>query len=240
MRTRLIEMLRRRFRRLPPSLQRVIRRIRARWAGVAGRRRLQRQLRSGAPLKVVIGSSGIGQPGWVATDIEFLNLLRPTDWARYFARDSIAAIIAEHVWEHLTFADGLAGARLCHGYLKPGGYLRIAVPDGLHPDPGYRERVRVGGSGMGADDHKVLYDHLSLSALLCEAGFEVTLLEYFDQGGTFHVRAWDPSDGMVRRSQRFDARNSGGQVNYTSLIVDARKPTSIASAPQPSPPGKLP
>jgi len=97
------------------------------------------------------------------------------------------------------------------------------VPDALHPDPQYREQTRPGGSGPGATDHKVHYTHESLSALLHSAGFKVELLEYFDAAGNFHATEWAPADGMIHRSRRFDERNRGGTLRYTSLIVDAHK-----------------
>ena len=62
--------------------------------------------------------------------------------------------MAEHVWEHLSEADARAANRLCFRYLKPGGVLRLAVPDGLHPDPGYIDEVRPGGTGAGVDDQE--------------------------------------------------------------------------------------
>jgi len=166
----------------------------------------------------------VSQAGWIASDIEYLNLLRREHWAGSFAKSSIDAILAEHVWEHLSPEDGLVAAMVCHEYLKPGGYLRVAVPDGFHPDAAYRDWVQVGGSGPGADDHKVLYDHKTFSALFARAGFDVTLLEYFDSGGIFHGSAWNDEDGMIHRSQRFDPRNRGDKLQYTSLIIDATKP----------------
>ena len=134
------------------------------------------------------------------------------------------AILAEHVWEHLTQKEGLIAAKMCFQYLQPGGRLRIAVPDGCNPDSNYRKWVQPGGTGPGADDHKILYTYDSLQQLLVEAGFHTELLEYFDSSGQFHFVEWDPSDGMIRRSRRFDARNQGGKLGYTSLIVDAWKP----------------
>ena len=171
----------------------------------------------------MVGSGGIGPAGWIATDVEYLDLLRPDEWAAYFAPASIAAILAEHVWEHLSLEDGLIAAQTCQAYLRPGGYLRLAVPDGFHPNPEYIGQVKVGGSGAGADDHKVLYTVDTMSALLARAGFVVEPLEYFDAAGRFHAVPWNPDDGLIRRSARFDRRNQGGELRYTSLIVDARK-----------------
>lgn len=175
-------------------------------------------------MRIVIGASGVFDAGWIPTDIDIFNILDEGDWQRYFAPNSIDALLAEHVWEHLTPQDGCTGARLCYRYLKPGGVLRIAVPDGLHPDPNYIEWVRVGGNGPGAEDHKVLYDYCSLKRLFEEAGFEVRLLEYFDETRNFQAEPWDPHDGMIHRSKQFDERNQDGALHYTSLILDARKP----------------
>jgi predicted SAM-dependent methyltransferase len=102
--------------------------------------------------------------------------------------------------------------------------LRIAVPDGFHPDPDYIEYVRPGGTGAGADDHKVLYNYKLLSEQLRRAGFEVTLLEYWDENGDFHFRPWSSRDGYISRSRDHDERNQNGTLAYTSLIVDAIKP----------------
>lgn len=175
-------------------------------------------------LKIVVGSSDIYQDGWIPTEIDFLNMLIDSDWQKFFTPDSISAIIAEHVWEHLTPGQGFTAAANCFKYLKPGGHLRIAVPDGFNPKKEYIDYVKPGGSGAGADDHKILYTYQSMSEMLQRAGFTVRLLEYFDENGKFHHNPWDAKDGMVWRSQDHDKRNMNGELNYTSLIVDAIKP----------------
>lgn len=175
-------------------------------------------------LRIVLGAGRHGQPGWIATDISTLNLLHEPDWRGRIAEGGVAAFLAEHVWEHLEPAEGLEAARRCFRYLRPGGHLRIAVPDGLHPAASYIEAVRPGGTGVGADDHRVLYTYRTLGAMLEQAGFAVRPLEYFDEAGQFHEESWSPSDGLVRRSRRFDPRNAGGQLVYTSLIMDGLRP----------------
>jgi predicted SAM-dependent methyltransferase len=171
-----------------------------------------------------VGASGHAPPGWIATDVSSLNLLDEADWRGRFREGALDAILAEHVWEHLTPAQGLAAAARCARYLRPGARLRVAVPDGLHPDPAYIEAVRPGGSGCGAADHKALYTCRTLTALLAAAGLEPRPLEFFDEAGAFHAAPWRWEDGPVRRSARFDPRNAGGRLAYTSLIVDALRP----------------
>jgi predicted SAM-dependent methyltransferase len=185
---------------------------------------LKKRIRGASPLRIVVGAGGLFDPGWIATDVDVLDILDVAQWRRLFAENSIDAILAEHVWEHLTAEQGLLAAENCFRFLRPGGYLRAAVPDGNHPDPAYREWVRPGGSGAGADDHKLLYNHESFGRLFAKAGFQVEPIEYFDADGEFHAVDWDPALGKIERSQRFDERNRDGQLAYTSVIVDARKP----------------
>jgi predicted SAM-dependent methyltransferase len=182
------------------------------------RNSLQRSLR-----KIVLGASATFGPGWIPAEIEALNILQETDWERFFAPNSIDAMLAENVWEHLTADEAFLGAELCFRYLKPGGYLRIAVPDGNHPDPEYIAWVSPGGSGVGADDHTILYMHTSARALFERAGFAIRLHEYFDDAGRFHFTEWAPEYGMIHRSKCYDKRNRGGKLGYTSIVLDAVK-----------------
>jgi predicted SAM-dependent methyltransferase len=173
--------------------------------------------------KIVIGSAGTSFPGWVSTDYPLINLLDEKTWAAFIQPGSLDAIMAEHVWEHLTSQDAITAAKTCFKFLKPGGYLRVAVPDGFHPDKDYIDQVKPGGTGAGADDHKVLYTHDSFSQVFARAGFNIDLYEFFDAKGNFTFREWDPAGGMISRSKRFDKRNMA-KLAYTSIIMDAKKP----------------
>ena len=184
---------------------------------------LARRVRESDPCRIIVGAGSSRYDGWIATEINVLNLLRPNDWARFFGERKIDAILAEHVWEHLTPEESEIAARTCYRYLKPGGYLRVAVPDANNPTPEYIEYVRPGGSGPDAEDHKCLYNYRTLKELFEAVGFQVCLLEFFDEDGILHFKDWDPEDGMIRRSKRFDRRNSDGVLCYTSIILDAYK-----------------
>jgi predicted SAM-dependent methyltransferase len=186
---------------------------------------LRRQLQA-TPRRIVIGASGTFQDGWVQTDAHELNLLDPDTWSRYLEPDSVDALLAEHVWEHLTVAEGRIGAQVCYAHLKPGGYIRVAVPDGLHPDPEYREYIGVNGvAGGGMGGHKVVYTYRLLQEVFEGVGFITKLLEYHDEAGQLHLREWSPADGMIRRSSKYD---SGGAV---SIILDAMKQHESSAAP---------
>jgi predicted SAM-dependent methyltransferase len=186
----------------------------------------RRRLARSTSIRLTIGASSRYDVGWIPTEKEYLNLARPGEWRRFLAPDSVDAMLAEHVWEHLSEDDALTAARTCFSYLRPGGYLRIAVPDGLHPDPEYQAQSKVDGRGPGGgpNDHKVLYTYRTARQLFELAGFRVALYEYFDDNGRFHCHLWDERAGKIRRSKRFDHRNRDGCLGYTSIVLDAVKP----------------
>jgi predicted SAM-dependent methyltransferase len=175
--------------------------------------------------KFNVGSGGINpDKNWYATDIRTLNITKSSDWKKLLLFLKVDNIMAEHVWEHLTDSDTALANKNCYRYLKRGGVLRLAVPDGFHPEKSYIEHVRPGGTGPGADDHKILYTYKTMKARLEAAGFKVNLLEYWDENGKFHYVEWSDEAGRISRSRRYDVRNQEGKLNYTSLIVDAIKP----------------
>lgn len=184
---------------------------------------MQKLVSTRTPLRVMVGSASLYEPGWLSTDVHTLNLLNIDDWEKYFSNSPIDAILGEHVWEHLTKDDGVRAAKICYKYLKRGGYLRVAVPDGFHPSDEYINWVKPGGTGSGAEDHKIIYNYTSLREVFEKAGFRVNLLEYFDEKGQFNFTHWNENEGKIYRSKRFDERNKDGKLNYTSIILDAIK-----------------
>jgi predicted SAM-dependent methyltransferase len=193
-------------------------------------RRIEHQLRAARERlrfrlaqKIILGSAGLPYPGWLLTEKDSLDITNRDSFAQYWKPNSRSIFLAEHVWEHLTEDEVERANANCFEFLRWGGRLRIAVPDGLHPDPEYIEYVRPGGTGAGADDHKVLYNYQLMREQLRKAGFEVSLLEYWDEHRNFHFQEWLSSDGYIDRSKDHDERNQGGTLAYTSLIVDAIK-----------------
>lgn len=204
-------------------LKKIVRPYRIEYYRKQRKRKFEQALRNATELNVVVGSSGIYQDNWLPSEWYFLDLLVDKDWQKYFKENTIRAILAEHVWEHLTLEQGKIAASICYKYLQKTGSLRIAVPDGYHPNKEYIEFVKVGGIGRGADDHKVLYNYKTLSKLLAEVGFTVTLLEYYDEDGNFHANDWNMSRGFVYRSRKADYKDVDGIPDYSSLIIDAQK-----------------
>jgi predicted SAM-dependent methyltransferase len=189
--------------------------------------RALKRLSSQSVRRIIVGSAGTRCSGWEPADKESLNLVRENDWSCYFKPNSIDAVLAEHVWEHLTPKEATIAASIIFRYLKPGtGYIRVAVPDGLHPDRNYIESVKPDGKGVSADNHKVLFTYHSIMEIFTRVGFDVSLLEYFDELGEFHGTYWNPEDGHIQRSKLYDFRNFSGKLAYTSIILDAIKPAS--------------
>jgi predicted SAM-dependent methyltransferase len=180
-----------------------------------------------APLRAIIGAGEQRWPGWLPTQRDELDLLDEASWAAFFGERRADALLCEHVWEHLTEAEGRAAAARCFRYLRPGGYLRVAVPDANFRDPDYQRTVQIGGPGPRdhpAAGHRVVYDHRRFAAIFTGARFVVDPLEWCDKAGRFTFRYWDPADGPIYRSLRADHRNRDGKLGFVSLILDAHKP----------------
>lgn len=183
-------------------------------------------------LKVIIGAGSTNFDGWISTQESELNLLVEDHWMKNFELESVDAFMAEHVWEHLTYDEGIIAAKICYKFLKPGGYIRCAVPDRNFNNEWYQNMIQVGGPGPldhPAATHKIVYDYHTLKRVFKEAGFEVTLLEYCDEAGDFHYTYWNEIDGKIGRSFRFDTRNSQEKLGMVSLIIDAKKPLLLTA-----------
>lgn len=178
------------------------------------------------PIKIIVGASSQSYPGWIQTQEENLNLLIRKDWEQSFNERRIDVILAEHVWEHLTYEEGVEAARICYDFMKPHGYIRCALPDGFFRNEWYQNIVKIGGPGPKdhpAASHKIVHNYRTLSRMFEEAGFKVKPLEFCDENGQFHYNEWDPEGGFIYRSYRFDHRNKNNELGFVSLIIDAIK-----------------
>ncbi len=74
-------------------------------------------------------------------------------------RKKINKILAEHVLEHLTNKELELMVKHLYKYSADDINIRIAIPDGYHKDENYIRSVKPGGTGIGADDHKHLFNY---------------------------------------------------------------------------------
>jgi predicted SAM-dependent methyltransferase len=190
---------------------------------ISGNHKIKQGLKNNKTVKIVIGASDVYEKGWIPTDVYNLNLLRKEDWSRYFDNYPIDLALAEHVWEHLTKEEAEIAAKNVYSFLKVGGNLRVAVPDGYHQSSEYVDKVRVGGTGPGSYDHKVLYNYKTFKKVFEKAGFKTELLEYFDENKKFHQSEYSDNFGIINRSMNNDLRNHKKPLSYTSIILDATK-----------------
>lgn len=191
-------------------LQRRRKQAALRWAGYRAR-----------PLRLIVGAGGTEYEGWLSTDKYLLDATKQEDWARIFRPGTLDNILSEHVLEHLDLDQCRRLLSLSYHFLKPGGRIRVAVPDGNRGDEPYREETMP-----PYDGHKLMLTVDSLNDLLRAAGFETRALEWFDENDTFHAVEWDESQGPVMRCRRNDRqeRYRRGDLLYTSIIMDGVKP----------------
>jgi predicted SAM-dependent methyltransferase len=185
--------------------------------------------------RIIIGAGNTQQDGWRSLNHSDLDITDGQQWARLFQPASLDAILAEHVFEHLTTDEAQRAARFCHYFLKRGGHLRLAVPDGFHPSPNYinwtapyspGERFLQNFRHPQDKGHQVLWNCQTLSNLLRAVGFRVRLLEWFDERGIFNKREWRPEHGDISRCHGALHSDLLGIIvgaPYTSLIADAIK-----------------
>ncbi|MBI5650213.1 MAG: methyltransferase domain-containing protein [Chloroflexi bacterium] len=108
-----------------------------------------------------------------------------------FPDDSIDFIYSAHLLEHLTRADARQLTRAMWRVLKPGGCVRITVPDLARAFELYQHGKTEQALGFffldAASDlgrHQYMYDFESLAALLTNAGFRAIERRAFQSGDT--------------------------------------------------------
>jgi len=145
------------------------------------------------------GPRGLADEAWINVDgfpdrnVEFLiDLSRPLP----IPDNAFDGAFCEHVLEHFTRDDTIDIAREILRTLKPGGTLRIIVPDGetlvnaLVGEPGGLKSRRGGDTDMDAlnsyfrqrYDHQYIYDFETMAATLKAAGFAAAIRTGYRQG----------------------------------------------------------
>ena len=182
------------------------------------RQRIRIPIACNAPLKIIVGAAMTREPGWYSTNEQWLDITQSSDWKRVFGGKALLShVIAEHVFEHLTPSQTRQALDLIAKHMLPGGRIRIAVPDGYHPDTTYLKHVGIAGIGADAADHKQLLNSDSLKSFLQDAGFDAELMEGYLKNGTLVQKPLDSAGGMIsRHGWEFVDAN-------TSLVIDGCK-----------------
>jgi predicted SAM-dependent methyltransferase len=192
---------------------------RYRWY-LLGRLKIKKQIKKQSlkgKLKIVLGAHTDIYEGWISTDLPHFNILKQDDWEYFFNGLKIDNLLIEHVLEHFTKDEVEYVLTQVNKYLKSGGNLRIAVPDGYHPDTDYKKLIIP-----PADGHQSVWNIDSLQKLLSAKGFNTDALEFYSEKGIFSGRVFDFTNGTITRS-RHKGFKSESHPDYSSLIVDAYK-----------------
>ncbi|HUG11226.1 MAG TPA: methyltransferase domain-containing protein [Opitutaceae bacterium] len=151
-------------------------------------RRRAVELAKRRPLLLHPGCQKIRKEGWVNIDLAGFpvelnwNLLRPLP----FPDDCADAVFHEHLQEHFSLVEGLGLTREFCRVLKPGGILRIGVPDAgrylrgyVDESSAFLETIRPGRPTrlLAIQDlfywpgHRTMYDFETLRLVVAAAGF---------------------------------------------------------------------
>ena len=124
-------------------------------------------------IKLNIGAGDTVIEGFTPIDRKFGTEAYPLA----YADDSVEEIRCSHMLEHLSFKEVQEALREWHRVLKPGGRLRISVPDVrkvlalMDRDENWRWNL-MGGQTDHNDFHKSAFDYGLLEAHLQKFGFE--------------------------------------------------------------------
>lgn len=151
------------------------------------------------PRRLHVGCGKNRFSGWLNADITpKADIIVFLGWSLPFKRDFLDRIYCEHVLEHAPYETGVFFLKEAYRTLRPGGCIRIAVPDledivaGYHngdwkrfdwvnwPEYAFiKTRAQMINIGFRWWGHKHLYDREELERALTEAGFdEIVFVEH--------------------------------------------------------------
>jgi predicted SAM-dependent methyltransferase len=146
---------------------------------------------SNSPLRLHLGCGNVRLPGWVNIDIDGgPDLQLDLRFGLPFPDASVDLIHTEHMLEHMCLSDGKLLLAEAHRVLRPGGKMRVGVPDlerivGRYAAPDWRDQawiqdcnfdwidspVALINTSFRGWEHLYLYDETELRLRLEEAGF---------------------------------------------------------------------
>ncbi len=134
------------------------------------------------PIRLNIGAGDTVIEGFTAIDRKLGTEAFPLD----YLDDSVEEIRASHILEHFSFGDASKALEEWHRVLKPGGRLRVAVPDFDKidkADPKWPFYL-MGGQTHEDNFHRSVWDRDRLGAVMEAAGFDSVELWQSDNTDT--------------------------------------------------------
>lgn len=151
------------------------------------RRKARRIARQDGALRLHLGSGGQPKKGWLNVDLagDPIDLTWNLAHGIPFADGTVDAIFHEHLLEHIPLRAGAGLMDECFRVLKPGGILRIGVPDAgallrsYVGDGTYIEQIHPGRPTrlIGVQElfywhrHTTMYDEETLALMFRAGGF---------------------------------------------------------------------
>lgn len=154
-------------------------------------------------MKLNIGAGDTQIEGFTPIDRKFGQEAYPLP----YSDNSVEEIRASHILEHFTFREASEALKEWARVLKPGGRIRIAVPDVdkcLNSTDPNRLFYLMGGQTDDNDIHKSAYDERRLRAVMQEAG--------------------------IRNLRRWESPNTDTAAHPISLNIEGEKVGETASS----------
>jgi len=140
---------------------------------------------SSGPKRLNIGCGNRHLPGFIHVDVENLphvDYIADAQHLWFAKSETIDLVYASHILEHFGRNEFKGPLREWYRVLKPGGTLRLAVPDFSACASIYYERglengltgligLIMGGQRNSWDFHKMIFDEPFLTQVLKEVGF---------------------------------------------------------------------
>jgi predicted SAM-dependent methyltransferase len=188
-------------------------------------RRVENRFHDASDLLVNLGAGPKGKEGWINVDVEAhpgVNCVYDCRKKLPFPNDSVRGIFCEHFFEHLEYTEEVPHfLSECHRVLKPGGNIRLIVPDleayvRAYCSEGWMELEKLRELGPNHKDphfkchyntrmellnmlfrqgsqHKFGYDYDTLAFLLGRFGFKGIKREKCSHGRSPELCIDDPS-----------------------------------------------
>ena len=157
--------------------------------------------------RVHIGGGPINLEGWInidARNASHVHINTDIIDLKDFADNSVGEIYLCHVLEHFSFEEVKTVLDVFYKKIKPGGLLRLSVPDfSLMAESYLTKKVPLkslkyalmGGQDYEYNFHKSVYDFETLAQILAEAGFSNS--EEYETIKDFGIELGDWSTGEI-------------------------------------------